>query len=176
MARVSAASSPVLDRTLPALGRAADHSGLWIGIAAGLALTKNKWARRAALRGLAGIAVASTTTNVLAKGLTGRRRPVGEVPLSRRPSRMPRTTSFPSGHAASAAAFAVGVALEMPVLAAPVGTLAAAVGASRVVTGVHFPSDVVAGFAVGTGAGLLTVRWWPLRKRRDPPLAYRPDA
>ncbi len=173
MARVSAASSPGLDRALPALSRAADHSGLWIGIAAALAATESKWARRAALRGLAGIAIASSATNVLAKGMMRRVRPTSEVPISRRLARVPRTTSFPSGHAASAAAFATGVALELPVMAAPVGALAAAVGASRVVTGVHFPSDVVAGFAIGTCAGMLTVYWWPLR-RSEPAAAARP--
>ena len=36
------------------------------------------------------------------------------------PGWMPVTTSFPSGHAAAAAAFATGVGLEMPALAAPV--------------------------------------------------------
>ena len=173
MARVSAARSPALDRAMPALGRAANYSRLWIGIAAGLAASENKWGRRAALRGVASIAIASATTNVLGKQLAGRLRPTSEVPLARRLSRVPRSTSFPSGHAASAAAFATGVALEMPVLAAPVGALAAAVGASRVVTGVHFPSDVVAGFAIGTTAGLLTVRWWPLR-RSEPAAAARP--
>jgi diacylglycerol kinase family enzyme/membrane-associated phospholipid phosphatase len=173
MARVSATSSPVLDRALPALGRAADYSGLWIGLAAGLAVTKDKWARRAALRGLAGIAIASPVTNVLAKRATRRQRPTGEVPLLRRMSRSPRTSSFPSGHAASAAAFATGVALELPILSVPVGVLAAAVGASRVVIGVHYPSDVAAGFAIGTAAGLLTTRWWPLRDSQ-PAAAARP--
>ena len=39
----------------------------------------------------------------------------------------------------------------MPALAAPVGVLAAAVGMSRVVNGVHYPSDIAGGWAVGVG-------------------------
>ncbi|HEU5384713.1 MAG TPA: phosphatase PAP2 family protein [Streptosporangiaceae bacterium] len=173
MARIAATDSAVLDRALPAISRAANYSRLWLGIAAGLAASESKWGRRAALRGVAGIAIASATTNVLGKGLVRRLRPTAEVPLPRRLTRVPRSTSFPSGHAASAAAFATGVALEVPALAVPVGALAAAVGASRVVTGVHFPSDVAAGFAIGAGASLLTVRWWP-RRQAEPAAASRP--
>jgi len=173
MARISAADSPTLDRVMPGLSRAANHSVLWIGIAAGLAVTRNKWARRAALRGLASVAMASTASNMIGKGLTRRGRPAAPVPSARQLHRAPRTTSFPSGHAASAAAFATGAALEIPILGAPLGALAAAVGASRVVTGAHFPSDVVAGFATGVAAGTLTLRWWPLR-RTEPAAAKRP--
>ena len=115
VARISAASSPALDRAMPALSRAANYSRLWMGIAAGLAASENKWGRRAALRGVASIAIASATTNVLGKRLAGRLRPTSEVPLARRLSRVPRSTSFPSCHAASAAAFATGVALELPI-------------------------------------------------------------
>ena len=115
VARISAASSPALDRAMPALSRAANYSRLWMGIAAGLAASENKWGRRAALRGVASIAIASATTNVLGKRLAGRLRPTSEVPMARRLSRVPRSTSFPSGHAASAAAFATGVALELPI-------------------------------------------------------------
>ena len=103
-------------------------------------------ARRAACRGLA---AASAATNILGKSLTARDRPHDKVPGARQLNRAPRTTSFPSGHAASAAAFATGVALEKPSLAAPVIIAAAAVGASRVVTGMHYPSDVLAGFTIG---------------------------
>jgi diacylglycerol kinase family enzyme/membrane-associated phospholipid phosphatase len=172
LARVAATHSVTLDRVMPALSRAANHSVLWIGVAAGLAASRDKWARRAALRGLGSIAIASSVTNLAAKQLVRRVRPDADIPAVRQLRRL-RTASFPSGHAASAAAFATGVALERPELAVPVGALAAAVGASRVVTGVHFPSDVLAGFAVGAGASVLTLRWWP-RRAHAPAEAARP--
>ena len=97
MARLSAESSPLLDRFLPALSRSADFFVLWIGIAAALAASKDERAAGRALRGLAGMVIASTASNVLAKGLVRRPRPAGEVPPDRRPGRTPVTTSFPSG-------------------------------------------------------------------------------
>ena len=159
MARIDAIQSPALDEIMPRLSRAANHSVLWMGVAAGLTLTGRRRGRRAAVEGLASIAVASAVSNVVFKGLAGRARPAMRVPPARQLTHgRPHSTSFPSGHAASAAAFATGTALELPALAVPVGALAAAVGASRVVTGVHYPSDVLAGFAIGVGAGLLTRR------------------
>jgi diacylglycerol kinase family enzyme/membrane-associated phospholipid phosphatase len=170
LSRVTAGERRALDRAALSLGRAADHGLLWIAVAAGLGSRRDKWTRRAALRGLAGMAIASASANVLAKRLVGRTRP--DLPLGIAGRRL-RTTSFPSGHAASAAAFATGVALEVPALAVPVGGLAAVVGASRVLSRVHYPSDVLAGFALGTAAGLLTLRWWP-RRPAEPAAAARP--
>jgi len=129
--------------------------------------------RWAALRGLASAEIAGTASHVLARSLARRARPAGEVPSAGRPGRTPVTASFPSGHAASAAAFATGVGLELPALAAPVWALAAATGMARVVNGVHFRSDVAGGFAVGVGVGMLTLRWWPL-PRSGPVAAARP--
>jgi membrane-associated phospholipid phosphatase len=173
MACLSAERSPVLDGFLPTLSRSADFFALWIGIAAVLAAGRDERGRRAALRGLVGMVTASTASNVVAKGLVRRPRPAVEVCPARRPGRTPVTTSFPSGHAAAAAAFATGVGLEMPALAAPVGTLAAAVGIARVVNGVHYPSDIVGGWAVGVGVAMLTLRWRPLR-RSEPAAAAGP--
>ena len=82
LSRVTAGDRRALDQAMLALGRAADHGLLWIAVAAGLGSRRNKWTRRAALRGLAGMAIASASANVLAKRLVGRTRP--DLPLSRR--------------------------------------------------------------------------------------------
>jgi membrane-associated phospholipid phosphatase len=164
LARIAATDSGALDEIMPRLSRAANHSALWLGVAAALAVTGRGRPRRAAARGLAAVALASAVSNVLVKGLAGRHRPEVAIPLARRLATDVRTSSFPSGHSASAAAFAAGAALELPALAVPVGALAAAVGASRVVTGVHYPSDVLAGFAIGGAAASATLLWRPARR------------
>lgn len=147
--RLSRYESPTLDATMPRLSHAADFSKLWMAIGAGLLLGGRK-DRRAATRGLASVAVTSAVANQLAKRLSNRERPERTgVPLIRLARRIPTSSSFPSGHSASAAAFAVGAALELPKAAAPLGALAGAVGFSRVYTGVHYPGDVAAGFALG---------------------------
>jgi len=154
--------SRLVTRVLPALGHSANYAGLWWGITGLLAASRNRRARRAALRGMIAVGVASVGANVVSKQVIRRPRPpVDLMPAVPRRARKPITTSFPSGHSASAAAFATGLALEWPALAAPVGLLAAGVAASRVATGVHYPSDVVAGTALGLGAGALTLWWWP---------------
>ncbi len=158
---VARLNSPVLDHAMPALSQLANHGKLWIALGAGLQATGNRRAGRAARRGLASLAAASATANIIGKGLASRKRPDAEVPAARRLPHAPWTSSFPSGHAASAAAFATGASMEMPELAAGVFGLALAVAASRVVTGVHYPSDVLAGFAIGTAAAASTLLWWP---------------
>ena len=155
MARVAATESPALDRVMPALSHAANHSVLWLGVAAALAATGRPRPRRAALRGLASVALASTASNVIGKGLTGRARPSAPVPPARRLAHDVRTTSFPSGHAASGFAFTLAVGAELPAMVPLLAPLAVAVAYSRVHVGVHYPSDVTAGIAIGLASGLL---------------------
>lgn len=157
--------SPVLDTVLPALGRAANYGRLWQVVALVLGLAGKQRTRRAALRGLVALSVASLAANVVSKRMVGRVRPTVEaIPIARKLARAPLTTSFPSGHSASAAAFATAVAMEAPAfVSAPVVGLAAAVAGSRMVTGAHFPSDVLGGSALGVGAAALTNVWWPRR-------------
>ncbi|MFG2429696.1 bifunctional phosphatase PAP2/diacylglycerol kinase family protein [Streptomyces sp. NPDC048590] len=152
--RVAERHWPGAEPVLPRLSRSANHGLLWFGAAAGMAaLGSSARSRRAALRGVASLAVASAAINTVGKGAVRRERPIVDlVPVMRQLKRQPFTTSFPSGHAASAAAFATGVALESKGWGAVVAPVAAAVAASRVYTGVHYPSDVVAGAALGVGA------------------------
>jgi membrane-associated phospholipid phosphatase len=119
MRRVEHGDSRLLDLVMPRLSRLADHGVLWTGLAFALWATGDRWARRAAWRGIGSLLAASAIANIAGKGMTARGRPEIRVPPARRLPRTPQTMSFPSGHAASAAAFATGVALEKPGLAAP---------------------------------------------------------
>jgi membrane-associated phospholipid phosphatase len=139
------------------LSRAADHSKLWLATAAALSLVGGPGGRRAARKGLISLGIASGFSNLIAKPLSARRRPARKEAeeLARRHVQMPRSSSFPSGHAASAFAFATGAAGAQPLLSVPLRALATLVGYSRVHTGVHYPADVLAGAFIGISAAEL---------------------
>ena len=81
---VANTGSPLIDTTMPALTRAADHAKLWLAIAAAMATSSNRSARRGAGRGVVSLAATSVITNQLAKRLWRRERPpFGSVPLIR---------------------------------------------------------------------------------------------
>jgi membrane-associated phospholipid phosphatase len=163
-ALIGATETPRLDAAMLGLSRAADHGKLWFGTAAVLSIFGGPDGRRAARDGVSSLALASASANLFAKPLTRRVRPV-QVDLDvdeRRRGRMPGSSSFPSGHAASAFAFAHGAGGAEPRVLFPLLALAGAVGYSRVHTGVHYPTDVIAGAAIGLAAG----RFVRFRSRR----------
>ena len=158
-AAVAATPTPNMDAGLRWLSRAADHSRLWLGCAALLAAVGGEGGRAAAVNGLASIALTSPVVNLVLKPLGDRRRPDRHhhaVPLARQVT-MPRSTSWPSGHAASAFAFATGVGAARPGAGAPLSVVASLVAYSRVHTGVHFPSDAIAGTASGVALAPIAV-------------------
>lgn len=147
--------TPALDRCLVLLSDAANQSRLWIATAGAVALVGGPRGRRAATEAMASIALASAVSNLALKSVTRRRRPQagnGQVVPSRR-VRRPTSSSFPSGHAASAFAFASTMGEALPVTWVPTHLAASLVAYARVHTGVHYPSDVVAGALAGAMCG-----------------------
>ncbi|WP_406279899.1 bifunctional phosphatase PAP2/diacylglycerol kinase family protein [Streptomyces sp. NBC_00191] len=175
---IAARHWPLAEPVLPRLSRSANHGLLWLGTAAGIAaLGRDARSRRAAVRGVASLALASAAINTIGKRSVRRARPLLDaVPVIRQLKRQPFTTSFPSGHAASAAAFATGVALESKGWGAVVAPVAASVAFSRVYTGVHYPSDVLVGAALGVGAAFALRGAVPTRSQLPPPGPPHADA
>lgn len=166
---------PVLGPLLPKLSHAANNSRLWMVLAAVVAFLGGRSGRRAGVRGMLAIGVTSAVTNLPAKLVTGRTRPdLAVVPEIRRLAAVPTSTSFPSGHSASAFAFATAMSLEEPRLRPLLFPLAAAVAVSRVYTGVHYPGDALVGSAIGVAVAVASTRPWPLADD-EPATAGAPD-
>jgi membrane-associated phospholipid phosphatase len=174
-AAIAATPTPTMDEGLRRLSRAADHSRLWVGLSAVLAAIGGGRGLRAAENGVASIALTSAVVNLALKPIGNRHRPdraTAEVPIARQVA-MPRSTSWPSGHSASAFAFATGVAAAWPAAGVPLSALASLVAYSRVHTGVHYPFDAIAGTVSGVALAPVAVaavaRW-----RRRVGIAHRP--
>jgi undecaprenyl-diphosphatase len=91
------------------------------------------------------------------KRLTGRKRPCTIDENCWATLLPPDRFSFPSGHTITAFAVAVPLGLFYPAMLPLLIFCAMSVASSRVLLGLHFLSDVVAGIAIGCGLGLAAV-------------------
>lgn len=137
--------APGVERAVARFSRLGEHGALWLAIGAcGWAADPSRRAGwRRALVSVAGVYVLNTAIKLVCR----RQRPQldGLPPLARTPTKL----SFPSAHTATAFAGAFSYArLGLP--AAPLYGLAAATALSRPYLGLHYPSDVIAGAALGT--------------------------
>lgn len=92
----------------------------------------------------------------LLKQGTGRARPCDRHPAIRRHAPALDRYSFPSGHTMHAVGFTVVVASHLPALGLLLLPFTLLVALSRMVLGLHYPSDVLAGAAIGTTVALLS--------------------
>ena len=143
--------SPDADRAVAAFSRLGEHGACWMALGlAGAVRSEDEDRRRAWLRGV-GVVVGAYALNFAVKLTVRRRRPKlpGLPPLSSTVSQL----SFPSAHATTSFAGAHAYSGLAP--CGPLYAVAIAFALSRPYLGVHYPSDVIAGAALGTALGSL---------------------
>ena len=149
-----------VERLAKGLGAFGEYGSGWAALGlGGAALTP---ARRNRFLVAATAAPVAVGLNYLVKMAVGRARPVieGYPPLGPAPNRL----SFPSAHSTSAMTAATVLGRISPRARGPLYALAALICLGRPYLGMHYPSDVLAGAALGHGLG----RIYPLPREATP--------
>jgi membrane-associated phospholipid phosphatase len=149
------AHGPRMEAVARGFGFIGEYGAVWLAIGVVLALADPDRREQWLLAGFLG--PLSIGFNFVFKVLVGRARPVleGLPPLGGAPSSL----SFPSAHSTSSFAAATAMTRVAPE-AAVLFLLAAAIAGFRPYLGMHYPSDVLAGAALGTAIGLAAPLGW----------------
>ena len=145
------AHSPALEAAMQTLGAAGEWGLVWVGIglagAAADSERRRRWLRAAA------VAPGAVGINYAVKLAVRRPRPR----LRRLPplAGAPSSLSFPSAHATSSLAAATAFGRVEPRTRVGLYALAGGICATRPYLGLHYPTDVLAGAAVGIAIGAL---------------------
>lgn len=140
------------------------------GALATLLATTGPGGRRAALRG----SVCYLTAAVLhlpIKAVVGRKHPQGAARLQLGPF----TSSFPSGHSAGEAAFVLGASQEIRPLLLPLSAAMLAANWSLLRKRSHYPSDIMAGWVLGSAVAFAAWKLWPTKESADEPSTIDDD-
>jgi membrane-associated phospholipid phosphatase len=148
LVRTRGHAAPV-ERAIIALSRLGEHGFLWLAVSAGGALLDPP--RRRQYMRAAGSVAAAYAANQAVKLVVRRRRPAldGLPPLTRTVSEL----SYPSAHASTS--FAAARTLREALPAAALYIVASLMALSRPYLGVHYPSDALAGAALGAAVAEL---------------------
>jgi membrane-associated phospholipid phosphatase len=143
--------SPAANRAVAGFSRLGEHAAVWLALGAAGSVLADP-GRRAGWRRATAVVAGTYAANTALKLIVRRHRPEpqGLAPLTSTPTQL----SFPSAHSSTSFAGARAYArLGAPPV--PLYALAAGLSLSRLYLGVHYPSDVLAGVALGTAiAGL----------------------
>lgn len=144
--------SPAVEKLWIAVDRLGDCR-VWVVFILALAAFCGPAGTQCALHMLVAGALALTCYKIV-KSCAGRRRPC--VGMVRRCVEPLDEFSFPSGHTLHAVALSVVALAHLPMLGFVLVPFTALVALSRVALGLHYPSDVLAGAAIGAGTALLS--------------------
>jgi membrane-associated phospholipid phosphatase len=140
---------PAVERAVKAYSKLGEHGAVWYAVCAiGAALEPERrrdYARAAAI--VAGSFVANQAVKLVV------RRPRPNLPDLPPLIHTMSNRSYPSAHATTCGAAAVALSPLLP--AAPLWVAAASMALTRPYLGVHYPSDSIAGFALGVAVGEL---------------------
>ena len=151
------------------LSRGLSHSGLILPV--GIPTAMGVYALIKKDQPLLKDAIYIGTTVIEAVGITyglkyafDRERPYVKYPDKIHPIEPEDSPSFPSGHTAAAFSLATSLSITYPkwYVIAPSAVWACGVGMARMNQGVHYPSDVLTGAAIGIGCGFANIyinRW-----------------
>lgn len=155
-------SSPALDSVMVGITLTATHAALWFILA--FLMTCSGRYRRVGVAIVVAVVVSYIVVDLVIKPIVGRERPfevMGIEPIVSAPN----SYSFPSGHTASSFAAATVIAVYARKAGALALAYAGLVGISRMYLLMHWPTDVVAGAAVGVAVALAVLlsmdRWIP---------------
>ena len=139
-----------MERAVAAVSKLGEHGAVWYGIAGAGAVLDRR--RRAAYGRAARTVAISFGVNQAVKLVVRRPRP--DLPDLPPVVRTMSNRSYPSAHATTSVA---GARMLSPLLpAAPLYALAAVLALSRPYLGVHYPSDTLAGAALGAAVAELS--------------------
>lgn len=147
--RMAAWDSAWARQLLPPVEEAVEHTKLWWAVAAVMAAGGGWRGRKAASAGITAMTVAELLSNGVVKQLVERRRPPKEWIPHHDVQDRPDSSSFPSGHTAAAVAFTAAVAPTWPWVGAACLVPTVMVAIERIHSGAHYPTDVIAGAAIG---------------------------
>ncbi len=153
-------ANPVLDAVMPFITEE-EHwiAPIVLGVLA-LVVFGGRKGRITAALAVVILVFSDQIVNFVIKPLVGRDRPCYTLEHVRLLISQPHSRSFPSSHAANTAAMACLFCVRHGRWGWPVAFIAFCIGLSRIVVGVHYPSDVAVGFLAGVLIAWAVLRVW----------------
>jgi undecaprenyl-diphosphatase len=153
-------ANPVLDAVMPFITNERHWTPPIVIALLALVLFGGRYGRVTVVLAVLVIAFSDQIVNFVLKPLVGRERPCFVLEHVRLLIHQPHSRSFPSSHAANSAAMAALFSARYPKWTPVLVCSALLVGISRIVVGVHYPSDVAVGFILGTSFALGILHVW----------------